>query len=215
MLGQMACLTGAPVDRFVAGWLATFDQRATGIFPTSQSNIEFVCRSLHVTPTDLQLRAAIQLRYDFEKRHIVPRPGALQTLRAVRSLGLKTGLISDCSSDLPQIWSETPFAPLFDAAVFSCCAKVRKPNSKIYLEACQKLAVEPTCCLYVGDGGSRELTGASEVGMTAVLLAWPEERNNADTHRIGAEDWNGRRISDLEELLHLLDRDSPIAAINV
>src|SRR5262249_49600694 len=148
---------------------------------------------------------AAQLRLDFERRQTAPRPTAISTLQAVRSLGLKTCVVSDCSTELPQIWHETPFAPLLDSAVFSCCIEIRKPNPEIYLEACRKLALEPAQCLYVGDGGSRELSGATEVGMSAVLLASPEDQNNADFHRIDGEDWTGRKISDLKDLLLILE----------
>jgi putative hydrolase of the HAD superfamily len=208
MLRQMACITGAPIERFVEGWLATFNQRATGIFPTTRSNIEAVCRGLDVAPEDYQYEAAIRLRCEFEKAQAVPRPAAISTLQAVRSLGLKTCLISDCSAELPQIWHETPFAPFFDSAVFSCCVKMRKPNREIYFEACRQLEVEPAQCLYVGDGGSRELSGASQAGMSAILLASPEEQDNADTHRIDAEVWTGRKISELEELLAILEQST-------
>jgi putative hydrolase of the HAD superfamily len=201
MLRQMACLTGAPVEPFVEGWLATFHQRATGTFPTTRCNIEAVCQGLEIFPQDHQYEAAIRLRSDFEKRQAVPRPTAISTLLAVRCLGLKTCLISDCSIELPEIWDQTPFAPLFDSTVFSCCVKMRKPSQEIYLEACRRLDVQPAHCLYVGDGGSRELSGASEAGMSAILLASPEEQDNADTHRIDAEAWTGPKISDLEELL--------------
>jgi len=41
----------------------------------------------------------------------------------------------------------------------------------MYRLACTGLAVTPAECLYVGDGGSGELTGAAAVGMRPVLLA--------------------------------------------
>jgi putative hydrolase of the HAD superfamily len=146
----------------------------------------------------------MRLRLDFEKLHIAPRPTALATLRAIKSLGLKTCVVSDCSPELPQLWNETPFAPFFDAAVFSCDVGIRKPNPKIYLEACRRLGVKPEECFFVGDGGSRELSGASQLGMRAVLLAAREEQNHSDTHRIDGEEWRGPTIYDLKELLPLL-----------
>ena len=38
----------------------------------------------------------------------------------------------------------------------------------------EQLDCAPEECLYVGDGGSRELTGATGLGMTAVRLAAPD-----------------------------------------
>ena len=41
--------------------------------------------------------------------------------------------------------------------------------------------------------------------MSAVLLASPDEQDNADTHRIDEEQWTGRKISDLKELLPIIE----------
>ena len=206
LLREMANAVGAPAEPFVERWLATFEERATGVFPTARENIHAVCTTLNVRPTEQQCADAVRLRLEFEERHIVPQPAALSTLRAVTALGLKTCVVSDCSPELPQIWNDTPFAPLFDATVFSCDVGIRKPNPKIYLEACRRLGVGPEECLFVGDGGSGELTGAAAVGMRAVLLAWPAERNNPDTHRIDAEEWRGTTIHGLEEVLVLAEQ---------
>jgi putative hydrolase of the HAD superfamily len=204
LLREMATAVGAPGEPFVERWLGTFEERATGVFPSARENIFAVCETLNVTPTELQCSEAVRLRLEFEKRHIAPQRSALSTLRAVKALGLKTCVVSDCSPELPQIWSETPFARLFDAAVFSCDVGIRKPNPKIYLTACRRLTVEPDECVFVGDGGSGELTGATAVGMHAVLLAWPDERNNSYTHRIDGEEWCGTVINDPKEVLMLL-----------
>jgi len=206
LLREMAAAVGAPAEPFVERWLGTFEERATGVFPTARENIFAVCEMLNVTPAEAQVAAAVRLRLDFEKRHITHEPSALAVLGRLRNYhALKTCVVSDCSPELPQIWKETPFAPLFDAAVFSCEVGVRKPNPKIYLEACRRLGVEADECLFVGDGGSGELTGAAALGMYAALLARPAERNNADTHRIDAEEWRGLVIEDLKEVLTLAE----------
>lgn len=70
--------------------------------------------------------------------------------------------------------------------------------------ATRALGVEPGECLYVGDGGSRELTGAQALGMAAVRLAAPEE-DPADAVDHDAA-WTGDLVSDLGELLR---RTSP------
>ncbi len=44
----------------------------------------------------------------------------------------------------------------------------------MYETACAHLGVDPGECLYVGDGGSQELSGATAVGMTAFRLTAPD-----------------------------------------
>jgi putative hydrolase of the HAD superfamily len=101
--------------------------------------------------------------------------------------------------ELPDAWPRLPLAPLVDAPVFSCVERTRKPDARLFHAVADRLPADPTACLYVGDGGGRELTGASGVGMRAVLLAgsdWHEHRD----HRTEA-DWAGPRITSLLELV--------------
>jgi putative hydrolase of the HAD superfamily len=67
-----------------------------------------------------------------------------------------------------------PIAPLLHAAIYSVHTGTCKPDPTMYLAACAALRVEPRQCLYVGDGGSRELTGARALGMSAVHLSAPD-----------------------------------------
>ena len=94
-----------------------------------------------------------------------------------------------------------PLASLVDVPVSSAVERVKKPDARIYRLACERLGVTPSQCLYVGDGGSHELTGAAKVGMTAVqVAAVPKD----DTLIIDGESWPGKRIETLSEVLGLL-----------
>ena len=90
-----------------------------------------------------------------------PRTGSLEVLASLKSKEYKIGLISDCTAETPLAWQNTPFAPFFDATVFSCRAGIKKPDPRIYEMATTRLGVGPQYCLYIGDGSSRELSGAS------------------------------------------------------
>ncbi len=57
-----------------------------------------------------------------------PREGVTETVRDLRSRGVRTGLVTVCSEDTVEVWRETPFARLFDAEVFSCSCGLRKPG---------------------------------------------------------------------------------------
>ena len=125
------------------------------------------------------------------------------TLSRLKSLGMLTALIADCSLEVPMLWSQTPFAPLVDSALFSSREGLRKPDSMLYQRACDRLSVAPAECLYVGDGNSRELSGAQAAGMTAVLFA-PGSMNGNYTS-LEAASWQGQRIVALKELMDLVD----------
>jgi putative hydrolase of the HAD superfamily len=104
------------------------------------------------------------------RRALRPRHEVIETLRELRQRGLRLGLISGCSGDVPIVWGETPFVGLFDATVFSCEVGLRKPDVRIFRKAASELQIPTKACLYVGDGGNDELAGAGRAGMTAVLL---------------------------------------------
>ena len=120
-------------------------------------------------------------------------------------MGYKTALISDCSAETPESWTDTPLESLMDVTAFSCVAGIKKPDPRIYHLACERLGVNPQDCIYVGDGSSRELTGASQVGMHAVLIsvAYEEVFDSYDAYRREARDWKGPVISALSDVLAL------------
>jgi putative hydrolase of the HAD superfamily len=149
-------------------------------------------RVLGASPEAAEEVAAI--RRAVTQEGLVPVPGAVETLAELRARGLRIGLITVCSDDVPALWPETRFQGLFDAEVFSCSVGLRKPDPRIYLLACEQLGVEPREAMFVGDGSNDELAGAERMGMTAVLL-----------ERLGEEQvWAGRRIRSLPEVLAMV-----------
>ena len=134
------------------------------------------------------------------------RADAVPVLAALRQRGLRTGVISDCTHELPAFLPQLAVAPLLDVRVFSVQVGRCKPDPTLYLTACQRLGLAPGDCLYVGDGGSQELTGAERAGMTAVRLAAPD----LATHMVfnADRDWRGPTLGTLAEVLALVDADA-------
>lgn len=209
VLREMAAVVGAPPDDFIRQWMGTTERRMTGQIPSVQANVAAICAALAVSVDPADCEEAAALRYAYAQTYVVPRPSAISTLQAIKARGLKLGLVSDCSGELPQLWPDTPFSPWFDVTVFSCVVKVKKPNAEIYRLAATRLGVACSECLYVGDGGSHELDGAKEVGMHPVLLFDANEQNNPDMHRINEQTWDGPRVADLAEVLTLIPNSSP------
>jgi putative hydrolase of the HAD superfamily len=147
-----------------------------------------------LTPDDAERVTA--LRREVTRKGLVPVPGAIETIAALRERGLKTGLITVCSEDVVSLWEETDFHGLFDAEVFSAAVGLRKPDPRIYRIALEQLGVDAQDAMFVGDGANDELAGAERVGMTAVGVESP-------TGEL-PDDWTGRRIRTLPELLALV-----------
>jgi putative hydrolase of the HAD superfamily len=147
-----------------------------------------------LSPADAERVTA--LRREVTRKGLVPVPGAVETIAALRERGLKTGLITVCSEDVVKLWEETDFHGLFDAEVFSAAVGLRKPDPRIYRIALEKLGVDAEDAMFVGDGANDELAGAERVGMSAVGVESP-------TGEL-PDDWGGLRIRELPELLQLL-----------
>ena len=159
ILSNMAGILCAPTDDFVQLWRESFQERIVGRIATVEENVSQVFKKLKVSIQGHQVSAAAELLLDFQRRALIPRPDAIQTLKRLRTAGYKVGLISDCTAEVPLLWPETPFASLVDTPIFSCTVRLRKPDPRIYKLACEQLGVEPKDCLYVGDGLSDELSG--------------------------------------------------------
>ncbi|MFC4121719.1 HAD family hydrolase [Nonomuraea zeae] len=127
----------------------------------------------------------------------LPRPG-----RALRAAELRLGVLSDCTVELAETWPSLPLSRLVDAVVLSCETGRRKPDPELFHLIAQRLGVTPQECLYIGDGGGRELTGASACGMRAVMLRAGDWWDN-DVHS-REDDWPGPWISSLTETLDLV-----------
>ena len=147
------------------------------------------------------LEEVCALRLDYVREALVPRPGAIETLRRLRELEILVGLITVCSEDVEVAWPSTPFNGLFDAEVFSSSFGLSKPDPRIYLHCCELLGVEPSDAVFVGDGANDELAGAERVGITAILIHRPGE----DPYWENLAAFDGPRVTSIPEVLEVLE----------
>lgn len=197
-----ADVLGVDADAFDAELTATVHERFSGAGGSIAGSLRWVCSRVGAQPSDAQLAEASRVRLAAERGFGDPRPAAVDVLRGVHELGLRVGLISDCSAELPEYFADLPIAPFVDATVFSFVTGERKPDAPNYLNCCAQLRVEPHECLYVGDGGSNELAGAHAVGMRAVHLDVEAEAGGVVYGR--HTEWHGTTITALEQVLDLL-----------
>jgi len=161
---------GAPKEWNTVWWRLT-DGRARGRYPTNEGLFALIAQELGLPAEPERWRAAATARKARFRRALTQvEPEVLKGLQALRALGLPLGLLSDADCDEVSSWPDSPLAPLFDRAFFSCHEGLRKPETEFYRRLCRSLGVQPERCLYVGDGFSDEHVGARRVGMTPVLM---------------------------------------------
>jgi putative hydrolase of the HAD superfamily len=187
---------GADADAFAAAWSRHDIARYTG--PLAEC-FAAVCADVGVSDAT-RMEAALELRREHLRRILVPRPDAVRTLAELRGRGFALGMISNASSELSGLWAESQFEGLFDATLFSANERMMKPDPRLYRRMTELLGVEAERCTFVGDGAYRELQGAEEVGMTAVLIRVPHD----EWEHEGTIGWTGPRISSLSEVLGLV-----------
>jgi putative hydrolase of the HAD superfamily len=187
----------------------SFRARARGLFGSAEATLRWVSEQAGANPDRRQLHAALGARVDALRADTALRPDAVRALQQLRDRGIRTAVISDCTHELPVFLPELPIAPLLDTAVYSVQVGRCKPDPMMYLTACWQLDVPPEDCLYVGDGGSRELSGAADLGMTAVRLDAPDLVD----HLVFDPDlsWSGPSVRSLSDVLTIVDR-VPVAA---
>ncbi len=161
---------GVPQDVWTPAWLRYEDGRARGRY-TNVEVLALVARDLGLpSEPERWAQLAAQRREPFRQALCQIEPELLAALGELRALGLRLGLLSDADCDEVAAWPESPLAPYFDQAFFSCHEGLRKPETEFYRRLCRSLGVEPERSLYVGDGRSDEHVGARAVGMTPVLI---------------------------------------------
>ena len=97
-------------------------------------------------------------------------------LQALRSHGLKTGLVANAwpepARTLRADVERWGLAQLLDVQVYSDEVGVRKPEPGIFLAATEALGVEPESAMFVGDRLDADVQGAANLGMTTVQALW-------------------------------------------
>jgi epoxide hydrolase-like predicted phosphatase len=171
---------GADIDEFVHRWAELYDDRMRG--GTIEEHLSSITGATDVAE-------AARVRFEHLRRLLRPREDVVPTIAELRAQGLKIGLLSVCSADVAEVWSELGLG--FDVEVYSCSEEVAKPDPRVYLLTAERLGVAPEDCLFVDDH-DENLLGAERAGMRAVLIG------------PGDGGWDGTRIDAVSGVLELI-----------
>jgi len=97
--------------------------------------------------------------------------GAVETIKALKELGLHVGIVTDSDNDYIEAHLRAlGIHDLFDSITTSEEAGFYKPHERPFRLALEKANVKPGEAVYVGDNPAKDCVGARNVGMMAVLL---------------------------------------------
>jgi putative hydrolase of the HAD superfamily len=202
----IARLLGCDPEAFFAELDRTFYLRAANRYGQPIDALRRVAYAAGGRPKLAELAYAVASRVDAVHADTALRPEAVPVLSVLRRRGMPVAVVSDCWYELPAFMHRLGIAPLLEGCVYSVEVGHCKPHPAMYLEACRQLRVDPDECLYVGDGGSRELSGAREVGMATVRLAAPDLAGHLIFR--GDHEWSGPVARSLADVLAMIDRVS-------
>jgi putative hydrolase of the HAD superfamily len=199
---EMVAVLEVPYEEFNRLWSRTTEMRVIGAFETVEASIPYVLDKMNAHAHAEQIRNAVAIRMKYIKESLRPKSDAITTLNELRRRRYRLGLLSNCSLEIPLLWPETDFAGAIDTAIFSCLARLKKPDQRIYHLACEQLGTKPESCLYIADGEEYELAAAASIGLQPVLIRSSSEESLSEVHS-EAREWRGPAIATLPEVFAL------------
>ncbi len=207
LLSALGSRLGVSPERFEAEWRTSITEREAGSLGGVPEILRATAQRAGGEPKAEAVETASREWLARARVWLTPRGRTLETLQAFHNAGYSIGLLSNCSAEVPMLWPHTEMAKAIQAPVFSCDMGMMKPDPRIYEQVCAGLSVEPMRCIFVGDGGSRELTGAAKLGMEAVLLRVPGEEHTSfdQDYRLDALEWTGATIKAIEDATRFIE----------
>lgn len=109
-----------------------------------------------------------------------PEPGILQLFQRIKRQNLKIGIATDMTAYMQfEKLKRLNLLSYIDFIVSSEEVGVEKPNERLFYRCAQKAACKPCECLMIGDSLEKDVKGAMNIGMKALLYC-PEDNNRYD-----------------------------------
>ena len=159
--------------------------RATGKLKTEKEMLESMAAGLPFSVAENQLEKLVEIRNDRYRKSLTKiHPDIISTLKELKDSGIKLCLVSNADIIDKKYWGISPLKDYFDAVIFSCDVGMVKPDKAIYQLAMERMRTTADNCYFVGDGGSNELSGAKNCGITTVLTEFLTVKDSATRENI-------------------------------
>lgn len=169
---QMSADLQAPFEEFSALWESLHEKQYRGEI-TFRESLRYVCDKLGISLDD-RLAEQVTARRKTTKAacfdHVLPE--VYELLMTLRKSGYRIAVLSNCSEEEVDLLRESPLTSMADCIILSYETGLCKPDPAIYRLTAERLGATCENCLFIGDGGSRELYGAAEAGMQPYRAMW-------------------------------------------
>jgi HAD superfamily hydrolase (TIGR01662 family) len=105
-------------------------------------------------------------------RNFMLREDAVDSLAALRSMGLGMGIVSNHhnANSLVNHLAEIGISGYFSHVLVSCQMEFRKPDPRIFERSLSQLGVSKTEAIFVGDSTEYDIEGAKRTGIRSILV---------------------------------------------
>ena len=172
---DLAADVGADLFTFRKEWHAIEKDRSIGKY-TIEEGLEIVLKKLGIYSAEKVKLAAGKRREALGDTFSAIPEDTFLLLQGLKKRGIRIGLITNAFSDERDCIRESLLFPYIDVALISFEQGTCKPDLSLYRKMTEQLGIKAEECLYVGDGGSRELYAARDAGMQPMQCTWFHER---------------------------------------
>jgi putative hydrolase of the HAD superfamily len=172
---NIAADVGVDPDLFRKEWHAIEKERSIGVY-TIEQGLEVVFKKLGVYSEENVSLAVNKRRENLEDTFNGVPDDSIRLLQELKKRGIKVGLITNTFSDERDFIRDSTLFQYFDVALISYEQGICKPDPELFKKMTELLDVEADECLYVGDGGSKELFAARDAGRHPVQCTWFHDR---------------------------------------
>ena len=173
--GQLAELLGVSADAVGHALTVTRELRSIGTFPDVEGDTRNWLEALALTPGDAMVEQVVEMERSAMEVGVLLYEDSLPAVHDLRSRGIKTALVSNCSHSTRPVVDRLRLEDAFDVVVLSFEVGSRKPDAAIYLEALGRLGLRPqdaAACLLVDDQ-AEFCDGGAAVGLKPRLIIRP------------------------------------------
>ena len=106
----------------------------------------------------------------------IARPESLSVVGALAERGYRLGIVSNTTSReaVPMALGDYGLDSYFPVVILSSSCGHRKPGTRIFELATERMGVDPSRCAYVGDRPSRDVLGSKNAGFALSILIYDD-----------------------------------------
>lgn len=150
---------------------------------TVRSLLAFDCDHASAVALADQVRSWMQTEYQPEDRL---SPHVLEMLQMLKEHGFRLGVLSNRKENCLEYLGQLGLASFFELSLVAGEVQKRKPDPDLFLIALERIGIDPSQAIYVGDNYYADIIGARGAGIFSILYDPMDIFQDADCVKIKA-----------------------------